>query len=263
METEMVDLENGSRGPVYPDPSNNCEESSPLSTENALNTIESSSSPSSVSDNQRRYPWAALIGRGLYVIAFLVLLVLFRVFLSQSIPTILVWICIIALLASFIRLCAFWKQQQQENHPPHGLLRHSSHSNMDSPRVLLVATQGHGERAFFPLYNPLGFRMPALERDFDVHDYTSLFHLENQKSGRGASTEQIDLLPTSVMTRETLSKEPMKSCPICLDDINEGDVLRIMPCMHKFHSKCLSKWLKIRAICPICKFELLSNNDVH
>ncbi|KAJ3132158.1 hypothetical protein HK101_004634, partial [Irineochytrium annulatum] len=50
-------------------------------------------------------------------------------------------------------------------------------------------------------------------------------------------------------------------CPICLDDFKPGNVLRRLPCEHRFHEECLHKWVRGgwdggiagKATCPMCK----------
>ncbi|CAL4910097.1 unnamed protein product [Urochloa decumbens] len=45
-------------------------------------------------------------------------------------------------------------------------------------------------------------------------------------------------------------------CCICLARYVDNDELRLLPCGHFFHKDCVDKWLKINALCPLCKAEL-------
>lgn len=42
-------------------------------------------------------------------------------------------------------------------------------------------------------------------------------------------------------------------CNVCLDSYVDGDLLRILPCLHSFHEKCINRWLSMKGICPMCK----------
>lgn len=45
-------------------------------------------------------------------------------------------------------------------------------------------------------------------------------------------------------------------CCICLAKYANNDELRELPCSHFFHKDCVDKWLKINALCPLCKTEV-------
>jgi E3 ubiquitin-protein ligase RNF13 len=65
-------------------------------------------------------------------------------------------------------------------------------------------------------------------------------------------------LPTSSLkkleSRKFTKNEIYDTCAICLDDYEEGDRLRILPCRHAYHTKCIDVWLtKNRRVCPVCK----------
>ncbi|XP_072999443.1 E3 ubiquitin-protein ligase At1g12760-like [Typha latifolia] len=107
---------------------------------------------------------------------------------------------------------------------------------------------------------------------------------EDMNYNRGASSESINALPTykfkskrnpsgeqSDVNLEDLGdggilaagtdKERIISaedavCCICLAKYMDNDELRELPCTHYFHVECVDKWLKINALCPLCKSEV-------
>lgn len=42
-------------------------------------------------------------------------------------------------------------------------------------------------------------------------------------------------------------------CVVCMCDFEARQVVRVLPCAHEFHSKCVDKWLKTNRTCPICR----------
>ncbi|GAB4814091.1 hypothetical protein N2152v2_001137 [Parachlorella kessleri] len=67
--------------------------------------------------------------------------------------------------------------------------------------------------------------------------------------------ELIDLLQSGANSSST-------SCPICVEDYASGDVLRALPCGHRFHLECIDKWLLSSTdysrppACPMCNAEV-------
>ena len=45
-----------------------------------------------------------------------------------------------------------------------------------------------------------------------------------------------------------------ETCTICLDDYEDGDLVRELACGHAFHKECIDMWLTTKAsFCPMCK----------
>ncbi|CAH2055300.1 unnamed protein product [Thlaspi arvense] len=45
-------------------------------------------------------------------------------------------------------------------------------------------------------------------------------------------------------------------CAVCKDEMAIGEKVRRLPCRHCFHGDCIVPWLGIRNTCPLCRFEL-------
>ena len=47
------------------------------------------------------------------------------------------------------------------------------------------------------------------------------------------------------------------TCAICVEDFQEGVEVRVLPCDHVFHPKCVDEWLGHHSsLCPLCKMEV-------
>ncbi|KAL6977250.1 RING-type E3 ubiquitin transferase [Sarracenia purpurea var. burkii] len=51
------------------------------------------------------------------------------------------------------------------------------------------------------------------------------------------------------------------TCPICLEDYAEEEVVGTMNCGHNYHGSCIRKWLLIKNVCPICKAPALADRS--
>lgn len=45
-------------------------------------------------------------------------------------------------------------------------------------------------------------------------------------------------------------------CPICFHDIITQKNIMALPCGHLFHEKCITSWIKINRVCPICYYPI-------
>jgi len=51
---------------------------------------------------------------------------------------------------------------------------------------------------------------------------------------------------------------PQDHCYICMDEYNDKQLCRILPCGHSFHAPCVDDWLiRSSASCPICRKDLV------
>ncbi|CAL4940131.1 unnamed protein product [Urochloa decumbens] len=81
---------------------------------------------------------------------------------------------------------------------------------------------------------------------------------EDNNSRRGAppaATSFIENLPSVVLStiHETNSSV---ICAVCKDPMPLGTRAKQLPCMHLYHSSCILPWLSSRNTCPVCRYEL-------
>lgn len=70
--------------------------------------------------------------------------------------------------------------------------------------------------------------------------------------------EQILQDPTSqpvVVPQDIFCEDDMEvfDCSICLTEIEEGEQVGILPCIHIFHVDCLRQWITRKNACPLCQ----------
>lgn len=47
-----------------------------------------------------------------------------------------------------------------------------------------------------------------------------------------------------------------RQCMVCLEEFQDGENLRILPCLHRYHQRCVDRWLKENRHCPVCKHDI-------
>ncbi|KAF8096850.1 hypothetical protein N665_0299s0014 [Sinapis alba] len=90
----------------------------------------------------------------------------------------------------------------------------------------------------------------------DDDDDAILGHMFDNEAGiRGnppASKRVIEDLPVVELTVE----EGNMVCAVCKDEMVLEEEVKRLPCRHLYHGECITPWLGIRNTCPVCRFEL-------
>lgn len=55
--------------------------------------------------------------------------------------------------------------------------------------------------------------------------------------------------------------DQQNECPVCLEKFVLNDQLLVLPCNHRFHSDCLTPWIKSNhGLCPCCRADIRGMN---
>lgn len=96
-------------------------------------------------------------------------------------------------------------------------------------------------------------------------NYEALLNLAErlgEAKPRGLSKSVIDQLPSYRYNPEThQSINDQTCCVVCMSDFEIKQLLRVLPCSHEFHARCVDKWLKTNRTCPICRADASEFNN--
>lgn len=138
----------------------------------------------------------------------------------------------------------FQRHSQQGNETEVDLEIRQLQSDLDTLERLFQALLGHGF---------MEHMTNGLETDQDAYLNSSC---------PPASRDVIQNLPCIQVTEEDLQEECNRECCICFYEHQVGDVqVARLPCGHLFHQNCISDWLTKKCTCPICRYELPSDNE--
>ncbi|WVZ05642.1 hypothetical protein V8G54_018988 [Vigna mungo] len=185
------------------------------------------------------------------------------------------------LMATMLRMYATCQQLQAQAQAhaaaASGILGHTE-LRLHMPPSIALASRGR--------LQGLRLQLALLDREFDDLDYETLRALDSDNVSTAASMteEEINALPVhkykvagpqsggSSMQQASSSTSAEKkqdnsgavgsmkasddelTCSVCLEQVNVGEVLRSLPCLHQFHASCIDPWLRQQGTCPVCKF---------
>nr|XP_023899094.1 E3 ubiquitin-protein ligase SDIR1-like isoform X4 [Quercus suber] len=195
----------------------------------------------------------------------------------------LIWLVVaVFLMATILRMYATCQQLQAQARAhaaaASGLLGHTE-LRLHVPPSIAFATRGR--------LQGLRLQLALLDREFDDLDYDTLRALDsvNTSTTPSMSEEEINTLPVHkyrVAGSENSSRQQASSssgpgetkqdfrkadgsirgpddeltCSICLEQVNMGELVRSLPCLHQFHANCIDPWLRQQGTCPVCKFSV-------
>nr|XP_043613446.1 E3 ubiquitin-protein ligase RING1-like [Erigeron canadensis]XP_043613447.1 E3 ubiquitin-protein ligase RING1-like [Erigeron canadensis] len=70
-----------------------------------------------------------------------------------------------------------------------------------------------------------------------------------------ASKEVVSGLPNVEISKELLESD-CADCAVCKESFELSEVAKQLPCKHVYHNECILPWLELHNSCPVCRFEL-------
>ncbi|GAB4832472.1 hypothetical protein Ancab_006494 [Ancistrocladus abbreviatus] len=93
------------------------------------------------------------------------------------------------------------------------------------------------------------------EFEWDAMSMEAEENLHELTGNPPAAKSIVESLPGVRLHREDLGENEIV-CAICEDEFLLEETVRQLPCGHYYHGDCVLPWLKIRNTCPVCRYEL-------
>lgn len=76
---------------------------------------------------------------------------------------------------------------------------------------------------------------------------------ERSSGKEGATRQQIQKIKEVIFDSALVGPDDQTTCPISLEQFEDGDLLRELPCTHLFQKEFIDKWLLSDKNCPVCR----------
>ncbi|GAB2222490.1 hypothetical protein Droror1_Dr00013713 [Drosera rotundifolia] len=90
----------------------------------------------------------------------------------------------------------------------------------------------------------------------DAAEYEALLQNLAETEGRRGAPPAAGSAISALMTVEIRSEKESYVCAVCKDAVSVGELAKELPCGHGYHEDCIVPWLGARNSCPVCRFEL-------
>jgi E3 ubiquitin-protein ligase RNF115/126 len=147
---------------------------------------------------------------------------------------------------------------EQDIPPPDKFKPYSTLPQEQEPRIVRLSNPN----------NPLvQFVTSLINSEYENDEIENILNyiLNNDNNRYGsppAAQSEIKKLNKYILTKDKLNDFGTEnSCSVCKEDFVLGNKMMDLPCKHYFHEECLMPWLKQHDSCPICRFELKTDDD--
>lgn len=157
------------------------------------------------------------------------------------------------------------QDETQENHPSHfrpfdasteqrntNRLNHTNFTRVTRPR-----TTGHLLDLIISYFSSVNY-----EDDLENIINQIMMNDTNKYGNPPASVKALESLEKFKIDENRIKALGIENtCAVCKDEFIPGIECLKMPCSHLFHSDCILPWLKERNSCPVCRFELPTDDE--
>jgi len=103
-------------------------------------------------------------------------------------------------------------------------------------------------------------QMGDFANDAQTQNILNQLFMQHQNQGPPpASSDAVDKLPRIKISQERIDAKA--DCSVCQSEFELGEEAVNLPCDHSFHSDCILPWFKMNNSCPVCRFELPTDNQ--
>ena len=108
---------------------------------------------------------------------------------------------------------------------------------------------------FSQLFNPANARSGDHVWSQEAFDriMSQLMEQNQQNGAPPASEDRINSLPKKSIDKSMLGSDNKAECSICMESVEIGTEVTVLPCQHWFHFECIKSWLSEHDTCPHCR----------
>jgi len=89
-----------------------------------------------------------------------------------------------------------------------------------------------------------------------IVEIMSAVSITHEQKKNGVKKELVAQLPTSLFKPNPNLLADEAKCSICMCEYEEGEELKTLMCLHRFHTACIEEWLEKSEVCPLCKYKV-------